>query len=121
MPHLFRITMTMINKMIMMTMKTMMMTVTMTMMTKRKRREADIVPGVEVKEKAGTIQLPEEFSTVSLLFLGNTIHCRTTCHKLRTGFIGSKVFQTTCSWRLPSPGSCSWKHQQIKGNNSGVI
>ena len=67
MPHLFRIMMTMINKMIMKTMKTMMMTVTMTMMTKRKRREADIVPGVEVKEKAGTIQLPKEFSTVSLL------------------------------------------------------
>ena len=67
MPHLFRITMTMINEMIMMTMKTIMMTVTMTMMTKRKRRETYIVPGVEVKEKAGTIQLPEEFSTVSFL------------------------------------------------------
>lgn len=42
------------------------------------------MPGVEVKEKAGTIQLPEEFSTVSLVLANLRQHH--SLHKIENRF-----------------------------------
>ena len=66
---------------------------------------ADIVPGVEVEEDAGTIQLPAESRPVNFyrlnlkcqLFLGHFHHIGIP--------YGNKVCEMTCSQQLPGPGS----------------
>ena len=70
---------------------------------------ADIVPGVEVEEDAGTIQLPEETRQFlpfkSLIFVQMAIDLflshfhQTRCHHNVT------LAAKTCSQQLPGPGS----------------